>query len=169
MRLSTILLAITVAALASAIGAATTNLSKTASIKLEFSSVAAHANINTQRRLRKHDSQLDRHTESEERAGISTWLSENISKLKTFFNNVDEMDDKAAQILKGKTPEEAEVIYTKHIDKILPLLQGMDRKGITPENLAKQPQFKELGNEEAKYLKQFFDVYWKTFNGKKNG
>ncbi|ETI54867.1 hypothetical protein F443_02393 [Phytophthora nicotianae P1569] len=163
MRLSTILLAITVAALASVSGASTTDLSKTASIKLEHSSVAAQANINVHRRLRKHDSQLDRRADREERANIGTWLSENMAMFKAFLSKVDEMDVKAAQMIKGKTVEESEEVLTKLWDDVLPLLQGMEKQGITPQNLAKHSTFKKLSNEEPTHLKQYFDLYWKTF------
>ncbi|ETP24796.1 hypothetical protein F441_02260 [Phytophthora nicotianae CJ01A1] len=165
MRLSTILLAITVAALASASGASTTDLSKTASIKLEHSSVAAQANINVHRRLRKHDSQLDRRAVSEERANIGTLLSENMAKLKAFLNKADEMDEKAAQMIKGKTVEESDEVLTKLWDDVLPLLQGMEKQGITPQNLAKHSTFKKLSKQEANYLTKYFKVYWKTFKG----
>ncbi|ETL46392.1 hypothetical protein F441_14460 [Phytophthora nicotianae CJ01A1] len=165
MRLSTILLAITIAALASASGASTTDLSKTASIKLEHSSVVAQANINIHRRLRKHDSHLDEHVGSEERANFGTWLSENMAMFKAFLSKVDEMDVKAAQMLKGKTVEEAEEVLNKLTDDILPLLENMERKGITPQNLGNHPTFKKLSKEEATHLKGYFDLYWKTFKG----
>ncbi|ETI54993.1 hypothetical protein F443_02279 [Phytophthora nicotianae P1569] len=165
MRLSTILLTVSVAALASASGASATDLSKTASIKLEHSSAAAQANINVHRRLRKHDSQLNGYADSEERANIGTWLSENMAKLKAFLNKADEMDVKAAQMIKGKTVEEAEEVLNKLTDDILPLLENMERKGITPQNLAEHPTFKELSKKEANYLTKFFDLYWKTFKG----
>ncbi|ETN14862.1 hypothetical protein PPTG_07112 [Phytophthora nicotianae INRA-310] len=168
MRLSTILLTVTVAALASASGAATTDLSKTASIKLEHSSVAAQANINVHRRLRKHDSQLDRRPDSEERAGFGTWLSETLSKFKNFLNNVDEVDDKIAQMLKGKTLEEGEAIQNKIIDDTLTLFQGMEKQGINPQNLVNHREFKKLSKEEAVNLTEMFNAYWKTFNGKTN-
>ncbi|ETN14866.1 hypothetical protein PPTG_07116 [Phytophthora nicotianae INRA-310] len=155
MRLSTILLTVTVAALASASGAATTDLSKTASMKLQHSSVAAQANINVHRRLRKHDSQLDRRADSEERANFGTWLSENMAKLKAFVSKVDEMDEKAAQMIKGKTVEEAEEVLNKLTDESLRLFQGMEKQGITPQNLAKHPTFKKLGEKEANYLTEY--------------
>ncbi|ETI33762.1 hypothetical protein F443_19588 [Phytophthora nicotianae P1569] len=157
---------LSVAALASASGASATDLFKTASIKFEHSPVAAQANINVHRRLRKHDSQLDRRAISEERANIGTLLSENMAKLKAFLNKVDEMDEKAAQMIKGKTVEEAEQVLNKLTDESLRLFQGMEKQGITPQNLAKHPTFKELSKKEANYLTQYFDLYWKTFNGK---
>ncbi|ETK70692.1 hypothetical protein L915_21984, partial [Phytophthora nicotianae] len=68
-------------------------------------------------------------------------------------------------MLKGKTPEEAEEVLHKLTDDILPLLENVERKGITPQNLGNHPTFKKLSNEEATHLKQYFDLYWKTFKG----
>ncbi|ETL24606.1 hypothetical protein L916_21400 [Phytophthora nicotianae] len=44
------------------------------------------------------------------------------------------MDEKAAQMLKGKTVVEAEEALTKLTDDILPLLQNMDKTEINSQN-----------------------------------
>ncbi|ETP03126.1 hypothetical protein F441_19882 [Phytophthora nicotianae CJ01A1] len=76
------------------------------------------------------------------------------------------MDEKAAQMIKGKTVEEDEEVLNKLTEESLRLFQGMEKQGFTPDNLAKHSTFKKLSNEEATHLKQYFDLYWKTFNGK---
>ncbi|ETM52689.1 hypothetical protein L914_03736 [Phytophthora nicotianae] len=88
-----------------------------------------------------------------------------MAMFKAFLSKVDEMDVKAAQMLKGKTVEEAEEVLNKLTDDILPLLENMERKGITPQNLGNHPTFKKLSKEEATHLKGYFDLYWKTFKG----
>ncbi|KAG6954346.1 hypothetical protein JG688_00012396 [Phytophthora aleatoria] len=75
------------------------------------------------------------------------------------FNKVDEMDVKAAAMIKGETPEEAEKIYHQLLDQILPLLQGMERKGITPESLKVDSTFLKLTKNEREPLQQFYKTY----------
>ncbi|KAF1780854.1 hypothetical protein GQ600_11677 [Phytophthora cactorum] len=52
------------------------------------------------------------------------------------------MDDKAAEMIKGKTPVEAEKIYHKLLESLVPNLQVLERKGITPESLKNTPNSK---------------------------
>ncbi|ETN14867.1 hypothetical protein PPTG_07117 [Phytophthora nicotianae INRA-310] len=65
-----------------------------------------------------------------------------MTKLKAFLSKVDEMDEKAAQMIKGKTVEESGEILTKLWDDVLPLLENTEGKGITPQNLGNHPTFK---------------------------
>ncbi|KAG3166081.1 hypothetical protein PC128_g19805 [Phytophthora cactorum] len=167
MRVRTILLAVTAAVLASASGASTFHLSKTASTDLEHSSVATQSAFKPQRRLRKHDSKVDLESDDEERAN-STWLSDMLVGFKRMINKVDDMDDKAAEMIKGKTPVEAEKIYHNLVESLVPNLQVLERKGITPESLKNHAKFKDLSKNEAEYLEQFYKMYWETFPRLKN-
>ncbi|KAG3050535.1 hypothetical protein PI124_g24085 [Phytophthora idaei] len=80
------------------------------------------------------------------------------------FNKVGEMDVKAAAMITGKTPEGAGTIYHQLLDDILPLLQRMERQGITPQSLKNHAKFKELSKTEGEYLQQFYKTYWDTFH-----
>ncbi|KAG3046128.1 hypothetical protein PC129_g24052, partial [Phytophthora cactorum] len=169
------------AVLASASGASTFHLSKTASTDLEHSSVATQSAFKPQRRLRKHDSKVDLESDDEERAN-STWLSDMLvgfkrminkvddmdDKAAGMINKVDDMDDKAAEMIKGKTPVEAEKIYHKLLESLVPNLQVLERKGITPESLKNHAKFKDLSKNEGEYLEQFYKTYWETLQRLKN-
>ncbi|KAF1788051.1 hypothetical protein GQ600_26909 [Phytophthora cactorum] len=154
MRVRTILLAATAAVLASASGASTFHLSKTASTDLEHSSVATQSAFKPQRRLRKHDSKVDLESDDEERAN-STWLSDMLVGFKRMINKVDDMDDKAAGMIKGKTPVEAEKIYHKLLESLVPNLQVLERKGITPESLKNHAKFKDLSKKKENTWSSF--------------
>ncbi|KAG2772141.1 hypothetical protein PC129_g22827 [Phytophthora cactorum] len=91
-----------------------------------------------------------------------------LAGFKAVFNKVDDMDLKAAEMINRKTPEKAEEVYLKLADDILPLLQGMEQKGITPESLKNHAKFKDLSNNEGEYLQHFYKTYWETFPRLKN-
>ncbi|ETK88749.1 hypothetical protein F441_07165, partial [Phytophthora nicotianae CJ01A1] len=163
MRVGVTVLVVTVAALVSASGALTTDLSKSASIHLEPSSVAAHDRINTQQHLRKHDSKIGRYTDGEER-NLPVWLTDNIAGFVAWLTKLDEMDAKAAHMIKGKTVEESEAIFHKLTDEVLDLLKGMEiKEKITPATLKTHPKFKQLSKNEAEYLQEYFNKYWDIF------
>ncbi|KAG3059518.1 hypothetical protein PI124_g21138 [Phytophthora idaei] len=161
MRVSIILLAVTAAVLASASGASTFHLSKTASTD---QTVATQSAFKPQRRLRKHDSKLDLESDDEERVPTNM-LSVKAPSFKKAFNKVDDMDLIAAAMVKGKTVREADEVHNKLLDGILPLLEGMARQGITPQSLTNHATFKELSKTEGKYLQQYYKTYWDTFHG----
>ncbi|KAF1785985.1 hypothetical protein GQ600_15118 [Phytophthora cactorum] len=142
MRVSIILLAVTAAVLASASGASTFHLSKTASTDLEHSMLLLSllSNPSVNRTTKREQSEL---------------VSEMLAGIKAVFNKVDDMDLKAANMIKGKTPEEAEEVYLKLVDGILPLLQGMERQGISPTNTKEPRQIQRTVEKRRKILQQF--------------
>ncbi|KAG2960137.1 hypothetical protein PC120_g28025 [Phytophthora cactorum] len=87
---------------------------------------------------------------------------------KRMINKVDDMDDKAAGMIKGKTPVEAEKIYHNLVESLVPKLQVLERKGITPESLKNHAKFKDLSKKEGEYLEQFYKTYWETLQRLKN-
>ncbi|KAG2966064.1 hypothetical protein PC120_g27142 [Phytophthora cactorum] len=101
--------------------------------------------------LKQESRKLDLESDDEERANPN-WLSEMLAGFKAVFNKVDDMDLKAAEMINGKTPEEAKEVYLKLVDDILPLLQGMERQGITPQSLKNHAKFKELSKIEGESL-----------------
>ncbi|KAG3142560.1 hypothetical protein PC128_g24756 [Phytophthora cactorum] len=91
-----------------------------------------------------------------------------LAGFKAVFNKVDDMDLKAAEMIKGKTPVEAEKIYHNLVESLVPNLQGMEQKGITPESLKNHAKFKDLSKNEGEYLQHFYKTYWETFPRLKN-
>ncbi|ETL42138.1 hypothetical protein L916_06993, partial [Phytophthora nicotianae] len=80
------------------------------------------------------------------------------------MTKLDEMDAKAAHMIKGKTVEESEAIFHKLTDEVLDLLKGMEiKEKITPATLKTHPKFKQLSKNEAEYLQEYFNKYWDIF------
>ncbi|EEY67194.1 secreted RxLR effector peptide protein, putative [Phytophthora infestans T30-4] len=126
---STILLAVSASVLAITSGESTNDLAEAASIRLPQQGVAY---VKSLRHLKKHDDEL-----AIEERGIRTWIM-------AFLRNQDDMDAKAAEMIKGKTLEEAEKIFDDLADSIVPLFKDMKHKGITPETLQGHVKFRKL-------------------------
>ncbi|KAF4033809.1 hypothetical protein GN244_ATG14272 [Phytophthora infestans] len=131
---STILLAVSASVLAITSGESTNDLAEAASIRLPQQGVAY---VKSLRHLKKHDDEL-----AIEERGIRTWIM-------AFLRNQDDMDAKAAEMIKGKTLEEAEKILDDLADSIVPLFKDMR---ITPETLQGHVKFRKL----TKYEKSIY-------------